>query len=140
MTEQAPRDGLDARQSAPQTADGLPEGRVGERAADGREGLRQSAEALPPYSGPDAPCPKCGNEGAGTQYRAPRIRGLWEWNDANVMRGPLPERLQRNCDRCDFCWDEALTPPTPAHNAGPTVAECAEADARWWGGEKTGEE
>lgn len=23
--------------------------------------------------------------------------------------------------------------------AGPTVAECAEADARWWGGEKDGE-
>ncbi|MEV5236446.1 hypothetical protein [Streptomyces pseudogriseolus] len=25
------------------------------------------------------------------------------------------------------------------HNAGPTVAECAEADRRWWGSEKAGE-
>lgn len=29
--------------------------------------------------------------------------------------------------------------PTPAHNSGPTVAEAAADDARWWGGEKTGE-
>lgn len=27
----------------------------------------------------------------------------------------------------------------PAHNAGPTVAECAEADQRWWTTEKAGE-
>lgn len=26
------------------------------------------------------------------------------------------------------------------HDAGPTVAECAEADTRWWGGEKAGEQ
>ncbi|MFJ7111766.1 hypothetical protein ACIQW4_01130 [Streptomyces albogriseolus] len=26
-----------------------------------------------------------------------------------------------------------------AHNAGPTVAECAEADRRWWNAEKAGE-
>lgn len=25
------------------------------------------------------------------------------------------------------------------HDGGPSVAECAEADARWWGGEKAGE-
>ncbi|KAB1146794.1 hypothetical protein F7R91_14535 [Streptomyces luteolifulvus] len=33
-------------------------------------------------------------------------------------------------------------PPDPAparHDSGPSVRECAEADARWWGGEKTGE-
>lgn len=39
-----------------------------------------------------------------------------------------------------YCLDlieEALDPP--AHNAGPTVAECAEADRRWWGSQKAGE-
>lgn len=29
--------------------------------------------------------------------------------------------------------------PEPAHNAGPTVRECAETGARWRGGEKAGE-
>jgi hypothetical protein len=28
---------------------------------------------------------------------------------------------------------------TPAHNAGPSVAEAARDDRRWWNGEKTGE-
>lgn len=28
----------------------------------------------------------------------------------------------------------------PAHNTGPTVAEAAADDRRWWGGEKTGEQ
>ncbi|MFE0470539.1 hypothetical protein ACFW2V_02835 [Streptomyces sp. NPDC058947] len=32
----------------------------------------------------------------------------------------------------------ALQPP--AHNAGPSIRECAEADRRWWNGEKTGEQ
>jgi hypothetical protein len=40
MTEQTPRDGLYARQSAQQTPGGLPEGRGGERAAEGREAIR----------------------------------------------------------------------------------------------------
>jgi hypothetical protein len=34
---------------------------------------------------------------------------------------------------------EADQPATPAHNAGPSVAECAEADRRWWNGEKAGD-
>lgn len=33
--------------------------------------------------------------------------------------------------------DRILEPPT--QNAGPSVTECAEADARWWNGEKVGE-
>lgn len=33
----------------------------------------------------------------------------------------------------------ALQPP-PAHNAGPSIRECAQADRRWWDGEKTGEQ
>jgi hypothetical protein len=33
--------------------------------------------------------------------------------------------------------DRILEPPT--QNAGPSITECAEADARWWNGEKVGE-
>lgn len=90
MTEQTPREGLYARQSAPQAADGLPEGRGRERAADGREGLRAQCTCLGLPMGPGQEC----------------------------HAHQLP----------------------PAHNAGPTIAECAEADRRWWGGEKTGEQ
>ncbi|MGA5372318.1 hypothetical protein ACPCSD_14720 [Streptomyces griseoincarnatus] len=43
--------------------------------------------------------------------------------------------------RAEFPELEATTDAHewPAHNAGPTVAECAEADRRWWNGEKAGE-
>ncbi|MFJ3812246.1 hypothetical protein ACIPWE_38525 [Streptomyces sp. NPDC090073] len=74
---------------------------------------------LPPYSGEDTACPKCGYDQARTTYRAPRPRSLWEWNDQTTTRGPLPERLQRNCSRCDYAWDEALDPPTPANSVKP---------------------
>lgn len=37
-------------------------------------------------------------------------------------------------------WRAVLYPPQPAsHSDGPSIAECTEADARWWGGEKAGE-
>jgi hypothetical protein len=35
--------------------------------------------------------------------------------------------------------EEALDDPQPAHDAGPSVRECAAADRRWWDSEKTGE-
>lgn len=99
--------------------------------------IDQTPHDLPPFSGEEPTCPKCGHTGASTRYRAARPRMLWDpWNDQSVMRGPLPERLQRECDRCQFCWDEALQ---PAHDAGPTVAEAAANDRRWWDGEKAGE-
>ncbi|MFJ5890358.1 hypothetical protein [Streptomyces californicus] len=46
-------------------------------------------------------------------------------------RGPLPERLERECVRCDFAWDEALRPPGRAAEAQPaTVEDLAYALAR----------
>ncbi|MEU0671333.1 hypothetical protein ABZ330_00275 [Streptomyces sp. NPDC006172] len=63
-------------------------------------------ESLPPFSGDDAKCPKCSNEGAFTEHKkagVPRSDGY------GGMR--LPERLERRCGRCDFTWDEALNPP-----------------------------
>lgn len=68
---------------------------------------------LPPYSGADAVCPKCLFGDAGTEYQPPIIRPtIEEYNNAVVRRGPLPERLERRCNRCDFRWDEALVDDT----------------------------
>lgn len=71
-----------------------------------------AGEILPPYSGPDSCCAKCSNLGAYTQHRRPVAPGvLIRSEDAPLRRGPLPERLERRCERCDFTWDEALCPP-----------------------------
>lgn len=68
---------------------------------------------LPPYSGADAVCPKCLFGDAGTEYKPPIVR-VWveEFNGKTARRGPLPERLERRCNRCDFRWDEALVADT----------------------------
>lgn len=65
---------------------------------------------LPPYSGDDSVCIKCSNHGARTTYQPAIERVLTEYNGRNERRGPLPERLERCCRRCDFQWDEALNP------------------------------
>lgn len=57
---------------------------------------------LPPFSGDEPTCIKCGHSGAYTEYKAagePRSDGLGGLG--------LPERLERRCARCDFTWDEA---------------------------------
>lgn len=69
---------------------------------------------LPPYSDTETTCPKCAHGLAHTAYRSAagsRPILLVEWNGATVHRGPLPERLERECQRCGFQWDEALCPP-----------------------------
>ncbi|MFD5788635.1 hypothetical protein ACFWH1_18680 [Streptomyces sp. NPDC127037] len=46
---------------------------------------------------------------------------MWDYNGRTEMRGPLPERLERQCERCDYQWDEALNPsprPTGHTRAG----------------------
>ncbi|MFD3844761.1 hypothetical protein ACFWVB_02575 [Streptomyces microflavus] len=69
---------------------------------------------LPPYSSPDVKCAKCSNQGAFTKYRDALGRPfLEEHNGTTVYRGPLPERLERACERCDYTWDEALQPAVP---------------------------
>ncbi|MEU2316585.1 hypothetical protein ACFY7X_13630 [Streptomyces althioticus] len=51
--------------------------------------------------------------------------------------------LAHSCTNCEGVDpDTCLINPgrhLHLHNAGPTVAECAEADRRWWNGEKAGE-
>lgn len=93
-------------------------------------------QLLPPYSGDNTTCVKCGFDQAHTEYQPTAPAVLLIDRYGNHQRGPLPERLQRRCNRCDYTWDEALNPP--AHD-GPSIAEAKADDRRWWGGEKTGE-
>ncbi|MFD9422227.1 MULTISPECIES: hypothetical protein [unclassified Streptomyces] len=67
------------------------------------------AAALPPFSGDDVECVKCSYTEAFTRYR-PASWCLEEHN-GRPRTGPLPERLERACARCDFTWDEALFAP-----------------------------
>ncbi|WP_030236928.1 hypothetical protein [Streptomyces sp. NRRL S-350] len=71
----------------------------------------QAAVPLPPFSGDEPPCPKCRWAGALTYYRPPLPRQRSEFNGRTDQRGPLPERLERCCSRCDYRWDEALADP-----------------------------
>lgn len=62
------------------------------------------SEPLPPYSGEDALCLKCSNTGAYTEWREAHRLGAAELK---------PECLRRRCNRCDYEWNEALSPPAP---------------------------
>ncbi|WP_433856719.1 hypothetical protein [Streptomyces kronopolitis] len=70
----------------------------------------QPGSELPPYTGELTICIKCSNTEAFTTFRPASERGMWEYNGRTMMRGPLPEHLERTCQRCDFQWDEALRP------------------------------
>lgn len=68
-------------------------------------------KSLPPYSGHETLCAKCSHLEALTRFR-PEIGHpqTEEYNGQLKRRGPLPERLERQCMRCDYQWDEALNP------------------------------
>jgi hypothetical protein len=83
-----------------------------------------TATILPPYSGTETPCPKCSNPEADTRHQPALAPGmLLQSHGGRLRRGPLPERLQRECQRCEFRWDEALCPP----GCGMTVEALAHA-------------
>ena len=63
-------------------------------------------EQLPPYSGDDTVCAKCGFAGASTHYRAAGERDVWKSKSRGPSRG---ERMERECARCGYVWDEAPT-------------------------------
>ncbi|WP_330173024.1 hypothetical protein OG875_05095 [Streptomyces sp. NBC_01498] len=70
------------------------------------------SSALPPYTGPGVVCPKCGGEGADTEYRA---HGTCLHSPTDDVIGLNPnERLHRTCGTCGYAWDEAVqnTPHT----------------------------
>ncbi|WP_228994734.1 hypothetical protein [Streptomyces sp. DH8] len=88
------------------------------------------AAVLPPFTGDDAVCPKCSHFETFTRYRPAKSMIVEDFN-GEPRRGPLPERLERECARCDFAWDEALLPPAEAADAPPaTVEDLAYALAR----------
>lgn len=67
--------------------------------------------ALPPFSGDEPTCAKCGRVGARTEYlsmgdcvHGPGDRGVTLGWDVN-------ERLHRECERCGYQWDEAVVEP-----------------------------
>ena len=72
-------------------------------------GTEADEDVLPHFSGDAALCAKCGSVGAGTTYRPAgeppdddRVRMLCDqW----------PERLERECSRCEYRWDEGLNLP-----------------------------
>jgi predicted nucleic-acid-binding Zn-ribbon protein len=66
---------------------------------------------LPPYSGPEPTCPKCGNEGAATEFRA--LGECLHETGEQVHTFARNERLHRTCYRCGHQWDEATTDTTP---------------------------
>lgn len=68
-----------------------------------------TSTVLPPYSGEDPKCIKCGHEGAATEYRA---YGQCI-HPTSEQRGLEPnERLHRTCSNCDYAWDEAVIEPS----------------------------
>jgi hypothetical protein len=69
---------------------------------------------LPPYSAEDAVCPMCQHDEAFTWFRPalPPNTVQPDWN-GQPRRGPLPARLERECGRCTFRWDEALVVDRP---------------------------
>jgi hypothetical protein len=80
---------------------------------------------LPPYSAEDAVCPMCQYMEAFTWFRPAIVRTVTvpDWNGALARHGPLPKRLERECARCTFSWDEALVTGQP----GMTVDALAHA-------------
>jgi hypothetical protein len=74
--------------------------------------LPAPAEPLPPYSGTDALCAMCSHARASTRFQSERHRVMREFNGIVGRHATLTARLERQCERCDYQWDEALNPPT----------------------------
>ena len=66
-------------------------------------------DTLPPYSGDNPTCLKCSHQGAITRHRAAGEHGSGD--PATFGPSPKGERLERECQRCDYVWDETLNPP-----------------------------
>lgn len=80
---------------------------------------------LPPYSGPNTTCPKCGHKGATAGYLG---HGECVHGRRNEVIGFSPnERLHRECWGCDYAWDEAIS---PALSVEPTRQQLIDAADR----------
>lgn len=74
--------------------------------------------ALPPYTGRDVRCPKCGQHGASTRFL---IHGHCIHPSELILGWAPNERLHRECDSCGYVWDEATV-----EQKQPVVEETAE--------------
>ncbi|MFB8347983.1 hypothetical protein [Streptomyces niveus] len=88
---------------------------------------------LPPFSGDETECAMCSNLEAFTVFRPATAHVIEEFNGRLERRGPLPKRLERRCQRCDYQWDEALNPspcvrPATAQEIGYALTQ---AGRRW---------
>ncbi|MGW2951581.1 hypothetical protein [Streptomyces eurythermus] len=83
-------------------------------ATDTVEPTADNGGMLPPYSAEDAVCPMCQNREAFTWFRSalPPNMVQTDWNGGS-RRGPRPKRLERECARCTYRWDEALAVDRP---------------------------
>lgn len=71
---------------------------------------------LPTFSGDEPVCPKCGHQGADTEYRD---HGSCV-HPGGLVAGVHPhERLHRECLRCGYAWDEATLQQRPIEEAEP---------------------
>ncbi|WP_440063831.1 hypothetical protein [Streptosporangium sp. OZ121] len=70
-----------------------------------------SPAGLPPFSGDEPTCLKCGYEKASTMYlHHGECRHTHPGE--HLIEGFRPnERLHRECFRCGYAWDEAIVPP-----------------------------
>ncbi|MFE3578743.1 hypothetical protein [Streptomyces vinaceus] len=67
--------------------------------------------SLPPFSGDEPTCAKCGWTGASTEY-LPMGDCVHSPGDRGVTLGwAANERLHRECQRCRYAWDEAIVEP-----------------------------
>jgi hypothetical protein len=79
---------------------------------------------LPPFSGDEPTCLKCGYAGARTEFltmgdcvHGPGDRGVTlGWN--------VNERLHRECQRCQYQWDEAIVEPVDQGGDDSFVRQC----------------
>ncbi len=80
-----------------------------------------TGQDLPPYTGNAAVCAKCGYLLVSMEYQPPLSAHAMLRRNRRLVRGPLPERQLRTCDRCRYQWDESVgTAPEPL---APLTAE-----------------
>lgn len=91
---------------------------------------------LPPYTGPDVRCPKCWHTGASTLFL--KLGTCLHGREAATIGAKPNPRLHRECDRCEYQWDEApadddqaATPDSPSVHFYD-LARALEASASGW--------
>lgn len=80
--------------------------------------------SLPPFSGDEPTCTKCGWTGASTEY-LPMGECVHSPGDRGVTLGwQANERLHRECRRCRYQWDEAVVEHAPQGGTEGFVRPC----------------